>query len=84
MTLRPLLIAGLCLLLAGCNQLTAENYDKLRPGMKRAEVERLLGAPTECKGALGLSSCNWGDSKRYISIQFAGDEVMLFSGSGLR
>lgn len=52
--------------------------------MSRAEVEALLGKPTQCSGALGLSSCTWGDTERYVSVQFAGDQVLLFSGKGLR
>lgn len=84
MTLRPLLIAGLCLLLAACNKINAENFAKLKSGMLRSEVDTLLGPPSECKGALGVTSCTWGDEKSYISIQFAGDKVVLFSGEGLR
>lgn len=75
---------ALCLLLAACSQLTQENYAQLKPGMQRAEVDALLGRPTQCSGAMGLSSCTWGDSERYITVQFAGDQVLLFSGKGLR
>ncbi|MNG32753.1 hypothetical protein D3C84_1188420 [compost metagenome] len=52
--------------------------------MPKAEVESLLGSPTECSGAIGLTSCNWGDEKVFISVQFAGDKVMMFSGQGLK
>ena len=52
--------------------------------MAKAEVEALLGAPTECAGAIGISSCNWGDEKTFISVQYAGDKVLLFSGQGLK
>ena len=52
--------------------------------MSRAQVEQLLGKPEECAGALGMSSCTWGDKNRFISIQFAGDQVMMFSGKGLK
>lgn len=84
MKMRSLLVVGLCLLLAACNKINAENFAKLKSGMLRSEVDTLLGAPTECKGALGVTSCTWGDDKSYISIQFAGDKVVLFSGEGLR
>jgi hypothetical protein len=47
-------------------------------------VESLLGSPTECSGALGITSCNWGDEKVSISVQYAGDKVMMFSGQGLK
>ena len=73
------------LLLAGCNQkITADNYARLQPGMARTDVEQLLGKPAECMGAIGLTSCTWGEQQRFISIQFAGDQVVLFSGKGLR
>lgn len=84
MNIRPLLIAGVCLLLAACNKVTAENFNKLKAGMQRSEVETLLGAPTECKGILVGTSCTWGDAERYISIQFVSDQVVMFAGQGLR
>lgn len=73
-----------CCLLAACGKVNQENYSKLKAGMSKAEVESLLGAPAECSGALGVSSCTWGDEKSYISVQYAGDKVMLFSGKGLK
>ncbi|WP_349570782.1 outer membrane protein assembly factor BamE domain-containing protein [Azotobacter salinestris] len=78
-------LLSLCLLLAACNdRLNQENYSRLKPGMTRPEVEQLLGKPVECSGALGFSSCTWGDQQKFISIQFGGDKVLLFSGQGLR
>ena len=64
--------------------ITQENFAKLKPGMERVEVEQLLGKPSECAGALGMSSCTWGEKNRFISVQFAGDKVMMFSGKGLK
>jgi hypothetical protein len=52
--------------------------------MTKPEVEQLLGAPSECAGALGLTSCTWGDEKSFISVQYAGDKVVMFSGKGLK
>jgi hypothetical protein len=52
--------------------------------MNKAEVEKLLGTPTDCSGAIGLSSCTWGDKETYISIQYAGDKVVVFAGHGLK
>jgi hypothetical protein len=51
--------------------------------MPKAQVEQLLGSPTQCSGALGMSSCTWGDAKTFISVQYAADKVVLFSGQGL-
>ncbi|VXC11090.1 conserved exported hypothetical protein [Pseudomonas sp. 8Z] len=73
-----------CALLAACSKVNQENYSKLEPGMSKAEVENLLGAPGECANALRMTSCTWGDDKAYISVQYAGDTVMLFSGKGLK
>lgn len=77
------LIAG-CVLLAACNKVSQDNYAQLKPGMSKDEVEGLLGSPGECAGALGMSSCTWGDEQRFISVQYAGDKVMMFSGKGLK
>ena len=61
-----------------------ENYSKLSAGMAKSEVETLLGKPTDCSGALGMSSCTWGDKNSFISVQYAGDKVLMFSGQGLK
>jgi hypothetical protein len=83
MPLRVLSLLG-CMLLAGCSPLSQENYAQLQPGMSKAEVERLLGGPDECSAALGVSSCTWGDKQRFISVQYAGDKVLMFSAKGLK
>lgn len=84
MSFRSALVLGACLLLAACNKVNQENFSKLKTGMSKTEVEQLLGAPRECAGALGFTSCTWGDEKTFISIQFAQDQVLMFSGSGLK
>lgn len=84
MSPRVLLLLGAVLCLSACSKINQENYAKLQVGMPRAEVEALLGAPAECSGALGLGSCNWGDEKTFISVQYAGDKALLFSAQGLK
>src|SRR3546814_10471723 len=84
MPLRTPLLIACVVLLAACSPITQENFAKLKPGMERVEVEQLLGKPSECAGALGMSSCTWGEKKRFISVQFAGDKVMMFCGKGLK
>lgn len=84
MSLRNLVILTACVLLAACSKVNQENYSKLKAGMPKVEVESLLGSPSECSGAIGLTSCTWGDQKAFISVQFAGDKVMMFSGQGLK
>lgn len=80
---RPLAVFTL-LLLTGCSPLNQENYAQLQSGMSKAEVERLLGGPDECSAALGVASCTWGDEQRFISVQYAGDKVLMFSAKGLK
>lgn len=84
MSLRVVALLAGCLLLAACSKINQDNYTQLKPGMSKVDVENLLGKPTECAGALGMSSCTWGDEQRFISVQYAGDQVLLFSGKGLK
>lgn len=84
MSLRTFAVLTACVLLAACSKINQENYSKLKAGMTKAEVESLLGSPDECSGAVGLTSCTWGDDKAVISVQYAADKVMMFSGQGLK
>ncbi|WP_407314387.1 outer membrane protein assembly factor BamE [Pseudomonas sp. nanlin1] len=84
MSLRSIAVLSLCVLLVACNKVNQENYAKLKAGMSRAEVEQLLGTPTDCSGALGMASCTWGDKDSFISVQYASDNVLLYSGQGLK
>lgn len=83
MSLRSLALLSFCVLLAACSKISQENYSKIKAGMSKAEIEQLLGKPTECSGALGMSSCTWGDQKTFISVQYAADKVVLHTGQGL-
>ena len=84
MSLRSVAVLAACVLLAACSKINQENYSKLKAGMAKAEVEQMLGTPTECSGALGMSSCTWGDEKSFISVQYAADKVLMYSGQGLK
>lgn len=84
MSFRRIALIAVCIAMAACSKLNQENYSKLKAGMDKAEVEALLGKPIECSGALGVSSCTWGDDKTFISVQYAGDKVLMFSGQGLK
>ena len=84
MSFRALVLIGTCVLLAACNKVNQANYSKLEAGMTKPEVEQLLGTPSECAGALGVTSCTWGDEQSFISVQYAGDKVLMFSGKGLK
>jgi hypothetical protein len=84
MRIATLAIVGACLLISACNRINQENYAQLAAGMQQAEVEALLGKPSECSGALGMTSCTWGNQDRFISVQFASGRVLMFSGKGLK
>lgn len=84
MSFRRIALIAVCIAMAACSKLNQENYSKLKAGMSKAEVEQLLGTPAECSGALGMSSCTWGDEKSFISVQYAADKVLMYSGQGLK
>jgi len=84
MSLRSIALLSFCVLLAACNKINQENYSQIKAGMNKQEIERLLGSPTDCSGALGMSSCTWGDKNSFISVQYAGDKVVMYSGQGLK
>ena len=81
---RSMIIMCALLTLAACSKVNQENYAKLSAGMSKAEVESLLGSAADCSGAVGLTSCTWGDDKTGITVQFAADKVVIFSGNGLK
>lgn len=66
-----------------CSKLTTENYEQLKMGMEYNEVVKILGQADECSGAIGIKLCIWGDSKKNIKVNFAGDKIILFSAKGL-
>ena len=77
-------IVTVCLVsLMGCSKLTTENYDQLHVGMQYDAVISLLGKADECSGAIGLKNCKWGNDEKHITVSFAGDKVVVFSGQGL-
>lgn len=84
MFLRYVALLASLVLLGACNKINQENYSKLSAGMPKGQVDELLGSPTECSGALGISSCTWGNDQTFISVQYAGDKVVMFSGQGLK
>ncbi|KQQ53953.1 hypothetical protein ASF84_19345 [Pseudomonas sp. Leaf127] len=84
MYLRYVALLASLVLLSACNKINQENYSKLSAGMPKAQVDAMLGSPTECSGALGISSCTWGNEQTFISVQYAGDKVVMFSGQGLK
>ncbi|MEY2506866.1 MAG: hypothetical protein QOH01_1195 [Verrucomicrobiota bacterium] len=81
-----MLSVAFLLSLAGCNRdavsgskLTAANYDQISVGMSKAQVERILGAPTtvETKDVLVFkkTTYRYEDGKKFAMITFKNDEV---------
>ncbi|WKE63904.1 DUF3862 domain-containing protein [Gallaecimonas kandeliae] len=80
---RWLLPLALVATLAACSKITVENYDKLKVGMKRSEVESILGKADSCGDAvLKAQSCQWKSGSKVISVQFLGDTVAVYSREG--
>lgn len=82
----PALAALIVLGLAGCGEsrLTLDNYERLEAGMTRDQVEEVLGAPSECSGAVMVDNCLWGDAQRFIQAQFVGGKAMTYQYQGLK
>jgi hypothetical protein len=71
---------------AGCDRnflsgsrLTSANYDQIRLGMSKAQVERILGPPTtmESKDMLIFkkTTYRYEDGKKFAMVTFKNDEV---------
>jgi outer membrane protein assembly factor BamE (lipoprotein component of BamABCDE complex) len=81
-----LLVAVVLLGAFGCNRnsgsssvLTAANYAKVTPGMTRAQVELILGAPTttETKDMVIFKKTTerWESGTQFVMVTFKNDEV---------
>lgn len=81
---RILTVIALAALVAGCSKLTKENYDALEVGMKKADVEAVLGGADTCSESMGTDSCVWGDEEgKHIKVRFIADAAVTFSNEGL-
>lgn len=78
------LMIALTAALSGCSKLTPENYDRIKMGMRYAEVKSILGEPARCNDILAVKACTWGDDKRYINVNFVADQVVLLNSANLR
>ncbi|ODU28477.1 MAG: hypothetical protein ABS93_02760 [Thiobacillus sp. SCN 62-729] len=78
------LLLGLVLTMSGCSKLTLENYNKIAIGMPYDEVVQLIGAPDRCDDMMGVRSCQWGDEKHSVHVNFLAGQVLLFSSSNLK
>lgn len=69
------------LLLAGCDRVTRDNYEKIRSGMTMDEVVEIIGEPSDTSsigvGPLEATTARWDGKKGTISIQFTGQKVRI-------
>lgn len=84
MPIRLTLVLCSLAVLCGCSKLTMENYSKIRMGIGYDEVVNILGKPDTCSEALFVRSCVWGDEQKNISVNFAGDKVILFTSKNIK
>lgn len=78
-----LVCVGLVLVFVGCSKVTKENYDEIKVGMTYEQVTDILGKPDRNTETMGARSCLWGDKEKSITVQFLGDEVVVFASEGL-
>ncbi|AQQ01664.1 DUF3862 domain-containing protein [Pseudoalteromonas aliena] len=81
--MKKLLIIATLLSLAACSKVSQENYEKIKIGMDKADVETLLGSADNCVEKTLHTNCVWGDETRNIEITLVSDKVTLYSKHGL-
>lgn len=81
--MKKLLIIAATLSLAACSKVTVENYEKIKVGMDKAEVEAVLGSADNCVEKTLHTNCVWGDESKNIEITLVSDKVTLYSKHGL-
>jgi len=84
MKIRTALAMSLMMVLLGCGKLTLDNYNKIAMGMTYGEVTQILGKPDSCDDLMGVRSCQWGDEKHSVNVNFVSGKVLLFSSSNLQ
>ena len=81
--MKKLIIIAATLSLAACSKVTVENYEKIKIGMDKAEVEAVLGSADNCVEKTLHTNCVWGDESKNIEITLVSDKVTLYSKHGL-
>jgi len=83
-TVAVMLALTLSLATVACDNLSQENYSKIKVGMSLQEVEKLLGSSPTCDSAVGMKNCTWGTAEKHIKVQFVADKVAMYSAKGLK
>ncbi|WP_105168179.1 DUF3862 domain-containing protein [Pseudoalteromonas sp. T1lg23B] len=81
--MKKLLIGTAILTLVGCSKVNMENYNKVKVGMDKAEVETILGSADECEEKTLHTNCTWGNEDKHIKITLVSDKVTLYTKKGL-
>ena len=81
---RCLMLSAVVSLAACSSKVTAENYEKIGPGMSREEVHALLGKPddssgTDIGGVLSLDKETWKAGDKVLTVTYGNDKVALKS-----
>jgi outer membrane protein assembly factor BamE (lipoprotein component of BamABCDE complex) len=82
--IRLIIALSLLAMLFGCSNLTMENYSKIKMGNEYSEVVKILGKPDNCSEALFVKNCVWGNEQKNITVNFAGDKVLLFTRKNIK
>jgi len=65
-----------CLCLAGCgSKITRDNFDKIKTGMSRSDVEAILGSPTKTLGDEKKAIAVWKDDENQIKVAYEDGKV---------
>lgn len=70
-------------ILVGCLKVNLENYEKIKIGMDKVEVEVILGLVDKCEEKIFYINCIWGSKDKNIEIILVLDKVLLYSKIGL-
>ncbi|MGE6810029.1 MULTISPECIES: DUF3862 domain-containing protein [Pseudoalteromonas] len=81
--MKKLLIIAATLSLAACSKVNVENYEKIKIGMDKSEVEVFLGNADNCVEKTLHTNCVWGDDAKNIEIILVSNKVTLFTKKGL-
>ena len=76
-------IIAVTLSLAACSKINIENYEKVKIGMDKADVETILGSADNCVEKTLHTNCVWGDEGKNIEITLVSNKVTLYSKHGL-
>ncbi len=78
-----IVVAAASLVLAACSKVNLENYEKIKIGMDKTEVEAILGSADHCEEKTLHTNCSWGDKEQNIEITLVSNKVSLYSKTGL-